>query len=252
MSEHTISSFSDTEDASANDATVNDATVNYVPRSHHSKKKVIRGRHGSHSAKDDNFISDIKFNSISNVKNHIYFYCNVTIDNGLKFILMLKQIEDKILYSRNSDCICNCNCTCRNCSKKFSYDKIYIHINSNGGNLNATWSIIGSILNCKIPIVTIIEGNVCSSASLIALCGNERWMYKHSYVLIHQLSDVISGKYEELVDNMANSTLLMKQIKEFYLERIKLSEEKLEAALRRDLYWNADICLKYGLIDKIK
>lgn len=196
--------------------------------------------------------AESKVEPIMNVKNHIYFYGPVNRDNGLKFIILLKRVEDKILSTRASDCICDCDCSCRNCSTKYNYDKIYVHINSGGGALDATWTIIGAMLNCRIPIVTVVEGNVASAGTLISIVGGERWMYKHSYMLIHQLSDYFSGKFEELKDEMQNDELVMRQIRALYLERTKLEEDELDAALKRDLYWDAATCLKYGLIDKIK
>ena len=76
-------------------------------------------------------------------------------------------------------------------------------------------------------------------------------MHEHAFMLIHQLSSMSWGKYEELKDSMQNNDLLMETIKNLYIERTKIPKKELEEMLKRDLWWDAKTCLKYGLIDEI-
>ena len=70
-------------------------------------------------------------------------------------------------------------------------------------------------------------------------------------MLIHQLSSGMWGKYEELKDDMKKSEILMKRIREIYEERTKIPAKKLNEILKHDLWWDAETCLKYGLVDEI-
>ena len=76
-------------------------------------------------------------------------------------------------------------------------------------------------------------------------------MHESSFMLIHQLSSGMWGKYEELKDDMKNNDLLMKTIKDLYQERTKIPKTKLNQILKHDLWFDAKTCLRYGLVDDI-
>jgi ATP-dependent protease ClpP protease subunit len=44
---------------------------------------------------------------------------------------------------------------------------------------------------------------------------------------------------------------MMTTIKNVYKEYTQVPMEKLDEILKHDLMWDANLCLKYGLIDKI-
>ena len=52
-------------------------------------------------------------------------------------------------------------------------------------------------------------------------------------------------------DDMENSEMLMKKIKNIYKEHTTMPDDILEEILMRDIWWEAETCLKYGLIDEI-
>ena len=70
-------------------------------------------------------------------------------------------------------------------------------------------------------------------------------------MLIHQLSSGLWGKYEEIKDDMENCDKLMKMIKDIYAEYTKIPKKKLNEILKHDLWFDADQCLEYGLVDEI-
>ena len=70
-------------------------------------------------------------------------------------------------------------------------------------------------------------------------------------MLIHQLSSGMWGKYEEMRDAMENNDLFMKMIKEHYHEHTRIPKRKLNEMLKRDLWFDAETCLDYGLVDEI-
>ena len=70
-------------------------------------------------------------------------------------------------------------------------------------------------------------------------------------MLIHQLSGADSGKFNELQDQMTNMNILMKIIKDIYLNHTNINPEMLNVLLQKDLWLESDVCLEYGLVDKI-
>ena len=50
---------------------------------------------------------------------------------------------------------------------------------------------------------------------------------------------------------MENCDNFMKVIKEIYEEHTKIPKKELDKILKHDLWWDAEKCLSYGLIDEI-
>ena len=85
----------------------------------------------------------------------------------------------------------------------------------------------------------------------MSIVADHRQINKHAYMLIHQLSSGMWGKYSELKDEIENLDRLMEMIKSIYTEYTKLPLDKLEKILEHDIWFDAETCLKYGLVDEI-
>ena len=122
-----------------------------------------------------------------------------------------------------------------------------------GGYVTDAFSGVDAILGSEIPINSIIEGYAASAATFLSVVCNRRYITKHSSVLIHQLSGGYWGTYQQMTDDMKNSTYLQKKIKGLYMEhsRGKMKKEKLEELLKRDLMLNFKKCRKMGLVDEL-
>ena len=178
---------------------------------------------------------------IKKIDNHIYFYTDVEQSSILQLNLTLKELEKEILSY----------------SSKFNSEpaKIYLHINSPGGDLYSALSAVDTIINLKVKVVSIIEGFAASAATIISVVASERVIQKHAYMLIHQLSSGFWGKYQEFEDEAKNLDRLMKMIKEIYKEytQIKMSGKNgLNECLKHDLLWDCNECIKQGLVDEIQ
>ena len=169
--------------------------------------------------------------------NRIYYYCEVDRREALKFNKALENLEKKILANA--------------ISLDTNPANIFAHINSFGGSVFAGLSSVDYIKKSKVPVHTIIDGCAASAATLMSVVGEHRQMHSHSFMLIHQLSSVMWGKYEDLKDDMKNNDLLMKTIKDIYVEHTKIPKRQLNKILKHDLWWDAETCLKYGLVDEI-
>ena len=181
--------------------------------------------------------SNSENNQTITVDNHIYFYSEVERAKMLELNKAIRELDTKLQKEALSFSI--------------PLPYIYLHINSYGGSIFAGLSTLDTIRNTKCDIITIIEGCAASAGTMISIVGKKRWMQKHSYMLIHQLSSSSWGKYSELVDDMENNNKLMEMIKTLYEEYTKVPTSRLEEILKHDLWWDAQKCLEYGLVDKI-
>ena len=172
------------------------------------------------------------------VDNHIYYYSSVSKKSALELNMKLREVENKLLKKYND----------HNNHQEY----IYLHINSFGGSVFSAFSVIDTIKNMKVPVVSIIEGAAASAATLISVMCDYRIIYKTSYMLIHQLSSGSWGKMNELEEEMENLKELMNSIKTIYKENTNIPRGEISEILKHDLWWNADICLAKGLVDEIK
>jgi ATP-dependent Clp protease, protease subunit len=176
--------------------------------------------------------------------NHIYFYDDVNTKNILKLIRLIKQLENKLVIMKadiNSRFECNTNLN------------IYLHINSGGGYITDAFAALNYIKNCKVPITSIIDGYAASAATFLSIVCHKRHITEYSTMLIHQLSGAAYGTYENIQDDNSNNVMLQNKIIKLYKKysRGKLRENRLKEILKHDIMWDAETCLKYGLVDEI-
>jgi ATP-dependent Clp endopeptidase proteolytic subunit ClpP len=128
---------------------------------------------------------------------------------------------------------------------------IRLHINSGGGSLFDGFAAVDTIRTCPVPIHTIIEGGAASAATLMSVVGAKRAIHKHSFMLIHQLSSGMWGKFAEMQDQIKNSEMLMETIKVIYQDHTKMKDKQLNDILKKDIWLDAKTCMKFGLVDEV-
>ena len=174
---------------------------------------------------------------ISVHENKIYYYSNVNRESAVELNKKIGELESKSLTM----------------SKTLDIDtpSIKVLINSGGGSITAGISSMDTILRCKVPVETYVDGFCASAATFLSLVGDGRFMSRNSYMLIHQLSTNFWGKYSEFEDEKQNLDLMMETIKRVYKEYTKVPMRKLDEILKHDLLWDAKMCLKYGLVEEV-
>ena len=174
---------------------------------------------------------------ISVHENKIYYYAGVNRDSAVELNKKIGELESNALTLSNNLGILP--------------PSIKLFINSGGGSITAGISSMDTILRCKVPVHTYVDGFAASAATFISVVGEKRFISRNSYMLIHQLSGNFWGKYSEFEDEKQNLDLMMKTIKNVYKKYTKLPMKKLDEILKHDLMWDAETCLEYGLVDEI-
>ena len=170
-------------------------------------------------------------------QNRVYFYSGVTRPKILKL--------NKGIFNLNINMLSK--------SIPLDYDPppIKLHINSYGGSVFAGLAAVDYIKNSKIPVHTIIDGCAASAATLMSCVAERRYMHRNSCMLVHQLSGLMWGKFQEMKDDFQNSEMLMDKIKNIYKEHTKIPKRQMDEILKHDIWWEAEKCLEYGLVDEL-
>lgn len=182
------------------------------------------------------YVLDTPKNSIENT---VYFYSDVTSSSCCELNRTLREIDSKLQQVKVT-----LNTT------EF-VPVIHLRISSFGGDVFAAMSVVDTIRNLKTKIYSYVEGSAASAATMISIAANKRFIGKNSLMLIHQLSSMASGTFEQLEDEQTNNRRLMVIIKNLYRQYTKIPMKELETILKRDLWLESDICLKHGLVDEI-
>jgi len=170
-------------------------------------------------------------------ENKIYYYAGVNRESAAELNKKIGELESKSLTLGNN--------------LDIDPPTLKLLINSGGGSITAGISSMDTILRCKVPVHTYVDGFCASAATFLSVVGKKRYMSRNSYMLIHQLSSNFWGKYSEFEDEKQNLDLMMKTIKDVYKKYTKVPMKKLDEILKHDLLWDAETCKTLGLIDEI-
>jgi len=170
--------------------------------------------------------------------NRVYFYSEISRESVLKLNSKLRELGTTYVAEK--------------AFRDLDYPSpIYLHVNSYGGSIFHGLSAMDSVLTSLVPVYSVVDGCCASAATFMSVAADKRLMQANAYMLIHQLSSVSWGKFTELEDEMENLRALMNKIKSIYKKYTKVPPEMLEELLKHDLWWDAEKCLEYGMIDEI-
>jgi ATP-dependent Clp protease protease subunit len=194
--------------------------------------------HENNEDEESSFLTNFFTGNKTTNDNKIYFYEEI---NPITALMLNKQINEK-----GNELMA--------LSIKYSLEKpipLYIHVNSPGGDMFSALSIMDNVVASKIPIISRIEGVCASAATFFHLFASRRQIRRHSHILIHELSSGHHGKYSDSKTHLENLDNFMKMMKSLYKEKTKMPEKVLEEVLKKDLYLDSKLALKYGFVDEI-
>jgi len=138
------------------------------------------------------------------------------------------------------------------------HDIIPLVIDTYGGDIYATFSIVDAMQACSLPIATIAEGKVMSAGAVIFSCGEDghRYIAPTATVMIHEASHSLDGRNELIKAESAEVDRLNKLALQMMAENcghddkdyfIKLLHEKRYV----DWYLTPKDCKKHKLANHV-
>ena len=128
---------------------------------------------------------------------------------------------------------------------------IDIYINSNGGSVFDGIAMYNMLKRHKAYKRVYIDGFACSIASVIAMVGNKIVMPKTSMMMIHNPWTVAMGNAEELRKVADDLEVVGEVIKNAYLDKGNLTEEKLSELMNAESFLTAEQCFEYGFCTQV-
>ena len=128
---------------------------------------------------------------------------------------------------------------------------IKILIDSCGGSLSDTFTIIDSIKNSKTPVWTIALGCAYSGGFFTFISGHRRFAYPHASFLFHEGSTSNGGTSSQFENYTAFYKKLLGQLKEITIENTNITEEEYDQIHKDDIWYTAEEGVEKGFIDAI-
>lgn len=128
---------------------------------------------------------------------------------------------------------------------------IKIFIDSNGGSLTDTLTVIDSIKYSKTPVYTICIGAAYSGGFFIFISGHKRFCYPNATFLYHEGSTANggdAGKFRNFADFYDKQLEVLKKIT---ISNTNIDEELYEKHRRDDWWMLSDEAISLGVCDVI-
>lgn len=123
---------------------------------------------------------------------------------------------------------------------------IIILVNSNGGLLDVTNSIIDAINISSIPVWTVNMGQALSGGCMIFLAGEKRFTLPNSWCMTHMGSGGTSGNYDQSKEQQKVWDEQVKKMGEFIMSRTGLDEKTWRKYRNKDWWVNYEQQLEFG------
>ena len=126
-----------------------------------------------------------------------------------------------------------------------------IYIDSCGGSLTDTLTIIDSIKLSKTPIYTICVGTAYSGGFFVFISGHKRIAYPHASFLFHEGSTGTSGTSGQFENYTAFYRKQLNQLEQIVLKNTSISEEEYKNIKKDDIWYDTIDGIEKGFIDEI-
>ena len=126
---------------------------------------------------------------------------------------------------------------------------IKIYIDSCGGSLVDTFTMIDSISMSRTPVYTICTGAAYSGGFFTFIAGHKRLAYPLSSFWYHEGATGTSADAGKFRNFAAFYEKQLKQLKDIVLKYTTITEEQYEKHIKDDWWFTAEEALEYGICD---
>lgn len=130
-------------------------------------------------------------------------------------------------------------------------EPIKIYIDSPGGYLSDTFTMVDAIKLSKTPVWTICEGCAYSGGFFTFISGHKRIAYPHASFLFHEGSTSTGGTSSQFENYTNFYKKQLEQLKNIVLENTSISEEEYKDIRKEDIWYDVADGVEKGFIDEI-
>lgn len=130
-------------------------------------------------------------------------------------------------------------------------EPIKIYIDSCGGSLSDTLTIIDAVKMSKTPIIGICIGAAYSGGFFIFISCPKRIAYPHASFLFHEGSTSTGGTSSQFANYAAFYKKQLDQLKNVVLENTNITEDEYKDIKKDDIWYDVQDGIEKGFIDEV-
>lgn len=197
-------------------------------------------------------IEDLLPNMATNIKNHTYSFEDIlNMDGALHREVYIADIVDGVGTSIDGYIRFWNNYDIQHKIPKDQREPIKIYVDSFGGSLSDTLTIIDSIKLSQTPVITICTGCAYSGGFFIFISGHKRIAYPHASFLFHEGSTSNGGTSGQFENYTAFYKKQLEQLKDIVLKNTSITESEYKNIRKDDIWYDTKDGLEKGFIDEI-
>lgn len=123
---------------------------------------------------------------------------------------------------------------------KIDAPKIKVRINSPGGDVFDGTAIYNALQDHPAKIETSVEGLAASMASIIALAGDERTIYRNAQYMIHNAWSIVGGDYKEMEREAELLKSISAQMAETYAGKTGIKQADVQTMMDETTWMTGD------------
>jgi ATP-dependent protease ClpP protease subunit len=128
---------------------------------------------------------------------------------------------------------------------------IAVHVHSPGGDVWAGNWLLSLFNQVHVPICTVVDSISASAATFLTVSSPYRVVTSFSRCMLHDYWGAMMGKREEMLAIQSVVEQRLARLKRMYLSRSRFTSTELDALMRRDIWLDADTCMKKGIADRL-
>ena len=131
--------------------------------------------------------------------------------------------------------------------------EISLYINSPGGVVTSGLSIYDTMQFIRCPVSTLCVGQAASMGSLLLAGGekNMRFALPNARIMVHQPSGGYQGQATDILIHAEETKRVKQRLNEIYVQHTGQDIKKIQEALERDNFMEAEQAKTFGLVDQV-
>lgn len=136
--------------------------------------------------------------------------------------------------------------------EKSDVKTLHLRINSAGGDVFAGLAVYNLLRSHNIKVITHVDGEAASIASIIALSGDKVCMSRSGFLMIHRAWMEARGDYEELRKAAETLEKITSQLIDIYVRKTGKTTEEVKAMVDSETWLTSGEAIEGGFIDEIE
>lgn len=129
---------------------------------------------------------------------------------------------------------------------------VTVRLNSGGGYVDEGVGIFNALAAHKGRVSMVIDGIACSSASLIAMAGDEIVMRRGTVMMIHDPAQITIGNADEHAKTIEQLNAYGESFAGIYAERSGETPDAMRALMKEETWMTAEQAVEQGFADRVE